>query len=57
MILCFFILTVPQARAQSWTLVWSDEFNSAPINTSNWVFETGAGGWGNNELENYTSRS
>ena len=39
-------------------LTWSDEFNgaagSAP-NGANWNFETGAGGWGNNELQNYTS--
>jgi len=41
-------------------LVWSDEFDGA-ANTSpngnNWGFDTGAGGWGNNELENYTSRT
>ena len=39
-------------------LTWSDEFDgaagSAP-NGANWNFETGAGGWGNNELQNYTS--
>ncbi|HWF87656.1 MAG TPA: glycoside hydrolase family 16 protein [Pyrinomonadaceae bacterium] len=37
-------------------LIWSDEFNGSTISTANWSFETGAGGWGNNELENYTSR-
>lgn len=41
-----------------YTLVWHDEFN-ADNNTlpasSNWWYETGAGGWGNNELENYIS--
>jgi hypothetical protein len=36
------------------SLKWSDEFNSTKINTDNWNFETGGGGWGNNELENYT---
>lgn len=36
------------------TLVWSDEFNNSEVNMSNWTFETGAGGWGNNELQNYT---
>ncbi|HVM88147.1 MAG TPA: family 16 glycosylhydrolase [Puia sp.] len=40
-----------------YNLVWSDEFNSSSINTSNWNFETGGGGWGNNELENYTART
>jgi hypothetical protein len=38
-------------------LVWSDEFNGSTINTANWGFDLGGGGWGNNELENYTSRS
>jgi hypothetical protein len=32
---------------------WSDEFDS--INLSNWTFETGGGGWGNNELQYYTN--
>ena len=39
------------------TLVWSDEFNGSTISSANWGFDTGAGGWGNNELENYTNRS
>ena len=38
-------------------LVWSDEFNGSTINSANWGFDLGAGGWGNNELENYTNRS
>jgi len=38
-------------------LIWSDEFNGTAINTTNWTFDTGGGGWGNNELENYTNRS
>lgn len=39
-------------------LVWADEFeiNGAPSPT-NWTFETGGGGWGNNELQYYTNRS
>ena len=35
-------------------LVWSDEFNGSQIDLANWSYNTGAGGWGNNELENYT---
>ena len=31
---------------------WSDDFNSFP-SSANWTFETGGGGWGNNELEYY----
>jgi glycosyl hydrolase family 16 len=37
-------------------LVWSDEFNGSSISTANWGFDLGNGGFGNNELENYTSR-
>jgi len=36
-------------------LVWSDEFDGFSINTSVWNHEIGAGGWGNNELQYYTS--
>lgn len=37
---------------------WNDEFDGETIDTSKWTFEigTGAGGWGNNEWEYYTSR-
>jgi len=40
------------------TLLWSDEFNvdGAP-NSSKWGYDIGAGGWGNNESQYYTSRS
>jgi len=42
----------------SWNLVWSDEFNqtqgSAPDSTR-WGYDTGGKGWGNHELEYYTS--
>lgn len=37
-------------------LVWSDEFNGTALNTKDWNYENGGNGWGNNELENYTSR-
>ncbi len=37
-------------------LVWSDEFNGRQLNENDWNYETGGGGWGNQELENYTSR-
>ena len=48
-----------QPTSSAWNLVWSDEFNgsngSAP-DPSKWVLETGGGGWGNQELEYYTTR-
>ncbi|MDQ6812669.1 MAG: family 16 glycosylhydrolase [Bacteroidota bacterium] len=36
-------------------LVWKDEFDSNALNTKDWNYETGGNGWGNNELQNYTS--
>lgn len=39
-----------------YTLVWQDEFNGTTIDPTNWVHETGASGWGNNELQYYTAR-
>lgn len=38
-------------------LIWADEFkrNGAP-DSSKWGYDLGAGGWGNEELEYYTSR-
>ena len=38
-------------------LVWSDEFSGTEINTNNWGYDIGAGGWGNNELQTYTNAS
>lgn len=41
----------------STSLIWSDEFNTngAP-DPAKWGYDLGAGGWGNNELQNYTNR-
>ena len=43
---------------ERWTLVWSDEFTgrarSSP-DLSKWGYDLGGGGWGNHELEEYTS--
>jgi beta-glucanase (GH16 family) len=45
-----------------WTLAWSDEFNDDTIDPNKWTYDTSNGvtvgnpGWGNNELEYYTSR-
>lgn len=37
-------------------LAWSDEFNSNSVNRQNWTYDIGNNnGWGNQELENYTS--
>ncbi|NNM67135.1 MAG: glycoside hydrolase family 16 protein, partial [Spirochaetales bacterium] len=48
----------PASNGDPWyggTLLWSSEFNGSSINTSKWAFDTGGGGWGNNELETYTT--
>jgi len=44
-----------------YTLAWADEFNGTTLSMTDWSFENGDGcpglcGWGNNELEYYTSR-
>src|SRR3954464_3357121 len=39
--------------ATTYQLVWADEFDGNSVNTANWNFETGGGGWGNNEKEYY----
>jgi len=49
----------PAADPTVWSLVWSDEFNGtdgAPIDLTKWTAEIGGNGWGNQELEYYTSR-
>jgi len=48
--------TTPPTGSVTWTTNWCDEFNSAAnstINPANWTYDTGGGGWGNNELETY----
>jgi beta-glucanase (GH16 family) len=41
---------------EDWTLVWSDEFNGTSVDTTVWNYEIGGSGWGNSELQYYTSR-
>jgi beta-glucanase (GH16 family) len=48
--------TSPDAPPGFSRLIWSDEFNGTSINGSNWGFDLGNGGFGNNELQNYTNR-
>ncbi len=45
--------------AYGWTMVWSDEFDGTNVNPANWNFDIGTNvnGWGNNELQFYTSNS
>jgi beta-glucanase (GH16 family) len=52
------IVVVPPVT--QWNIVWDDEFNqpdgSSPDPTK-WGYDIGGGGYGNNELEYYTSRT
>jgi hypothetical protein len=44
---------------KKWVLTWSDEFdgpNGATPDAAKWVVKIGGKGWGNNELQYYTSR-
>ncbi len=51
--------TISETTDANSHLIWSEEFNgpagSSP-NSNNWNFDTGGKGWGNEELESYTSR-
>lgn len=44
-----------QVKADTYELVWSDEFDGNSLDRSNWTVETGTGdwGWGNNEQQYY----
>lgn len=49
---------VSQTASPAYRLVWSDEFDSSKPSlpsSDSWTYETGGGGWGNNELENYVA--
>lgn len=41
--------------AIDWPLIWADEFDGTDVNTDNWNFQTGGGGWGNDEVQYYTN--
>lgn len=53
----FFLVGIQSITfAQCEVLVWSDEFDGTGLpNSLYWGFDTGAGGWGNNEVQNYTN--
>ncbi len=48
--------SVSNAASSYQNLVWSDEFNSGSSpDASKWTYDLGGGGWGNGELQTYTS--
>ena len=51
-------LSFPLQAQFSTNIIWSDEFNySGSPDSGKWDFDIGGGGWGNNELQHYTSRT
>lgn len=56
---CFAVPVCAQEKPKpNWILTWSDEFNGpngAPVDSQKWNTATGGNGWGNNELEYYTT--
>ncbi len=48
--------TAPIDIPEGWNLVWHDEFDGRKINADNWTYDIGGWGWGNGELQYYTSR-
>ncbi|MGA7409191.1 MAG: glycoside hydrolase family 16 protein [Bryobacteraceae bacterium] len=56
----FLFAAVCGSAQTNWKLIWSDEFNArtnTPPDSSKWIYDLGASGWGNNELERYTNSS
>jgi len=59
-LIAFFLFLPTFSYSQCNQLVCSDKFDGTSVDASKWVFQTGNGrpdlcGWGNGELENYTS--
>lgn len=56
LILLSIFITVSACVAQKQQLVWSDEFDQPGMpDTTRWAYDVGGWGWGNNELQYYTS--
>src|ERR1700747_3908217 len=56
---CFAVSVCAQEKPKpTWILTWSEEFTApdgAPVDSQKWNSATGGNGWGNNELEYYTT--
>jgi beta-glucanase (GH16 family) len=54
------LIAVGPAGAHPRQLIWADDFNGPPGGSpdpAKWRFDLGGGGWGNGELQDYTSRA
>jgi beta-glucanase (GH16 family) len=57
MMTVIFSFTGMKLSAQTYNLVWSDEFEYSGLpDSTKWSYDVGGGGWGNNELQYYTSK-
>lgn len=55
---CFFSGCISVKKTNKAKLVWADEFEyEGHPNPSYWSYDEGDGGWGNNELQFYTSEN
>ncbi len=46
---------VGATNAQTWELVWADEFDYQGLpDSARWAYDVGGDGWGNNEAQHYT---
>jgi beta-glucanase (GH16 family) len=50
-----FIFCQSNGITQCYNLVWEDEFNGSALDLTNWEYQIGGSGWGNNELQYYTA--
>jgi len=51
-----FFIQEPPLPPAAWKLTWHDEFDTEKLDMTKWSYVTGGSGFGNNELEYYTSR-
>jgi len=60
--LAFLFVLSDTSHAQTWELVWEEQFESDSLDMDKWSFQIGTGAsegltsWGNNELQYYTDR-
>lgn len=58
-LLVFSLSLLSFTLSAQYQLIWSDEFNASSLDLNKWTPEIGQGnwGWGNNELQYYTSNT
>jgi len=47
--------TAPRLSSAGPGRLWGDEFDGGALGQTKWGYDTGGNGWGNNELEYYTT--